>query len=63
MTFNWDFMPVELKSKLLELAGLDASNQTLKWSGFEPDEKAKLNKALGTKTGGTATISDSDRNG
>lgn len=45
--FNWDHMPIELRSKLLERAGMNLSNATLKWSGFEVEEKAKLNEALG----------------
>jgi hypothetical protein len=56
--FNWDRMPVELRSKLLALAGMNASNATLKWSGFEVSEKEKLNDALRLKTNGTAVIGD-----
>ena len=56
--FNWDLMPVELRTKLLELAGMDLSNKTLKWSGFDSDEKEKLNKALWDKTGGAMRIAD-----
>lgn len=57
-TFNWDRMPVELKSKLLYVAGMDASNSTLKWSGFESDQKDKLNKALYGLTMGSASITE-----
>ena len=56
--FNWDRMPTELRTKLLDLAGMDASQATLKWSGFEVAEKAKLNEALYGKTDGNATIAD-----
>jgi hypothetical protein len=51
-------MPTELRSKLLALAGMSTSQATLKWSGFEADEKAKLNEALYGKTNGTAKIAD-----
>lgn len=56
--FNWDRMPAELRSKLLELAGMDASMQNTKWSGFEANEKTKLNEALWNKSGGTASIGE-----
>jgi len=56
--YNWDKMPTELRSKLLELASMRDSMSTLKWSGFEADEKAKLNEALYGKTDGTAKFAD-----
>ena len=58
--FNWDRMPIELRSKLLELADMNTVQATLKWSGFEADEKAKLNEALYGKTDGTAKFSERD---
>ncbi len=51
-------MPIELRSKLLELAAMRPSMSTLKWSGFEADEKTKLNEALYGKTDGTAKFAD-----
>jgi len=56
--FNWDKMPTELRSKLLDIAGMGDSQATLKWSGFEADEKTKLNDALYGVTNGTAVIVD-----
>ncbi len=56
--FNWDRMPTELRSKLLDLADMDASQVTLKWSSFDADQKAKLNEALYGKTNGSAVIVD-----
>lgn len=54
--FNWDLMPIELRTKLLELAGMDTSAP--KWSGFSEDEKTKLNEALWNKSGGSARIGE-----
>ncbi|MCK4858714.1 MAG: hypothetical protein KAT58_12140 [candidate division Zixibacteria bacterium] len=58
--YNWDKMPVELRTKLLELAGMNTSQVTLKWSGFLADQKAKLNEALYGKTDGMAVIAEAD---
>lgn len=51
-------MPTELRTKLLVLADMNTSQVTLKWSGFEDDQKAKLKEALYGKTDGSATIVD-----
>jgi len=56
--FNWDRMPIELRNRLLYIAGMGDSQATLKWSGFEADEKTKLNDALYGVTNGTAVIAD-----
>ena len=56
--YNWDKMPAELRTKLLELADMNTSQVTLKWSGFEDEQKAKLNEALYGKTDGMAKIAD-----
>jgi len=56
--YNWDQMPTELRTKLLKLADMNTSQATLKWSGFEDDQKAKLNEALIGKTDGSAKIAD-----
>lgn len=56
--YNWDSMPTELRTKLLVLADMNTSQVTLKWSGFEDDQKAKLKEALYGKTDGSATIVD-----
>ncbi len=58
--FNWDKMPIELRSKLLALAGMKLSMQILKWSAFEAAEKTKLDEALYGKTNGTAKFSKRD---
>ncbi len=56
--YNWDSMPTELRTKLLQLAGMNTAQSTLKWSGFLDDQKAKLNEALYGKTDGAASIVD-----
>jgi len=56
--YNWDKMPIELRSKLLYIAGMGDTQTLLKWSGFDADEKAKLNEALYGKTDGTAKFAD-----
>ena len=56
--YNWDNMPIELRSKLLYIAGMGNTQATLKWSGFDADEKTKLTEALYGKTNGTATFSE-----
>ena len=56
--YNWDNMPIELRSKLLYIAGMGNTQATLKWSGFDDDEKTELTEALYGKTDGTATFSE-----
>jgi len=56
--YNWDKMPIELRSKLLYIAGMGDTQTLLKWSAFDTDEKTKLNEALYGKTDGTATFSE-----
>lgn len=51
-------MPIELRDRLLYIAGMGKTQATLKWSGFEADEKTKLNDALNGITNGTAVIVD-----
>lgn len=56
--FNWDRMPVELRTKLLELAGLDLALESNLWVGLSDDEKKNVNTALVEKTGGNASMTD-----
>lgn len=59
--FNWDRMPVELRSKLLELAGMDASFEKVAWVGLSDDEKKSVNTAMVEKTSGSASMKDCPR--
>ncbi len=56
--FNWDRMPAELKSKLLELGGLDDALESTVWIGLSDEEKKTVNAAMLKQTKGNATMKD-----
>ncbi len=52
--YDWDRIPTELRTMLLDLTTLPETMSFTKWNGFTLEEKTKLNVALHGKTNGAA---------